>query len=102
MYAVIEIAGQQFTVSEADKIHIPKLESKVGSNVKFDKILLIGDDKQTKIGTPYLDGSHVEAKILGHIKDDKITVFKKKRRKGYKVERGHRQQYTHIEVTKVA
>ncbi len=101
MYAVVEIAGQQFKVSKSDKIHVPRLESEVGAKIKFDKVLLLGDDKETKIGTPYLDGSHVEAKILKHMKDDKVSVFKKKRRKGYRVLKGHRQQFTEIEVTSV-
>ena len=102
MYAVVEIAGQQFKVAKADKILVPRLQSEVGSKLTFDKVLLLGDEKQTKIGTPYLSGSAVEAKVVGHMKDDKVTVFKKKKRKGYKVRRGHRQNYTEIEVVKVA
>ena len=101
MYAVVEIAGQQYKVAKADKIMVPKIDSEVGSKLTFDKILLMGDEKQTKIGTPYVSGSLVEAKVLGHMKDDKVTVFKKKKRKGYRVLRGHRQQYTEIEVVKV-
>lgn len=102
MYAVVEIAGQQYKVAKADRIFVPKLESKVGSKVKFDKVLLVGDENQTKLGTPYVSGASIEAKILGHLKDDKVAVFKKKKRKGYKVHRGHRQQYTEIEITKVS
>ena len=101
MYAVVEIAGQQYKVAETDKIMVPKLESEVGMKLTFDKVLLLGDDKQTKIGTPYLSGSQVEAKVLGHSKDDKVLVFKKKKRKGYRVLRGHRQKFTEIEVVKV-
>lgn len=101
MYAVVEIAGQQYKVAKADKIVVPKLESEVGAKLTFEKVLLLGDDKQTKIGTPYLSGSHVEAKVIGHGKDEKVTVFKKKKRKGYRVRRGHRQQFTEIEVMKV-
>jgi large subunit ribosomal protein L21 len=101
-YAVVEIAGQQFKVSKSDTIHVPKIESEVGQKLTFGKVLLVGDDKQTKIGAPYLDGTQVEAKVVGHVKDDKVTVFKKKKRKGYKVHRGHRQMYTEIEITKVA
>lgn len=101
MYAVVEIAGQQFKVAKSDKIFIPKLQSEIGSKVKFDKVLLLGDEQQTKIGTPYVSGATVEATVVGHMKDDKVTVFKKKKRKGYKVRRGHRQQYTEIEITKV-
>jgi large subunit ribosomal protein L21 len=102
MYAVVEIAGQQFKVAKADKIFVPKLESEVGAKVKFEKVLLIGDEKQTQLGTPYVTGATIEAKVLGHLKDDKVIVFKKKKRKGYKVRRGHRQQYTQIEITKVS
>jgi large subunit ribosomal protein L21 len=102
MYAVVEIAGQQFKVAKADKIFVPKLESEVGAKLKFEKVLLIGDEKQTQLGTPYVSGATIEAKVLGHLKDDKVVVFKKKKRKGFKVLRGHRQQYTQIEITKVS
>lgn len=102
MYAVVEIAGQQFKVAKADKIFVPKLESEVGAKIKFEKVLLIGDEKQTQLGTPYVTGAAIEAKVLGHLKDDKVVVFKKKKRKGFKVRRGHRQQYTQIEITKVS
>lgn len=102
MFAVVEIAGQQYKVAKADKILVPKLESEVGAKVKFDKVLLLGDEKQTKLGTPYLSGASIEAKVLSHMKDDKVVVFKKKKRKGYRVLKGHRQQYTEIEITKVS
>ena len=99
MYAVVEIAGQQYTVSAAAKISVPKLPAEVGAKVKFDKVLLVGDDKKTTIGQPYVKGAHVEATVLKHVKDDKVTVFKKKKRKGYRVLRGHRQQFTQVEIT---
>ena len=102
MFAVVEIAGQQYKVAKADKVFVPLLETKVGSKVTFDKVLLVGDDSNTKLGTPYVSGASIEAKVLGHVKDDKVTVFKKKKRKGYKVLKGHRQQYTEIEITKVS
>jgi large subunit ribosomal protein L21 len=102
MFAVVEIAGQQYKVAKADKIFVPLLESKIGSKVTFDKVLLVGDDKQTRLGTPYLSGASIEAKVLSHAKDEKVLVFKKKKRKGYKVLKGHRQQYTEIEITKVS
>ena len=101
MYAVVEIAGQQIKVTKADKIMVPKIESQVGAKLTFDRVLLLGDEKQTKIGTPYVTGSQIEAKVLGHSKDEKVLVFKKKKRKGYRVKRGHRQQFTEIEVVKV-
>ena len=102
MFAVVEIAGQQYKVTKDDKILVPKLESEVGAKVKFDKVLLLGDEKQTQLGTPYLSGASIEAKVLSHMKDDKVEVFKKKKRKGYRVHKGHRQQYTEIEITKVS
>jgi large subunit ribosomal protein L21 len=102
MFAVVEIAGQQYKVAKTDKIFVPKLESEVGAKLKFDKVLLLGDEKQTQLGTPYLSGASIEAKVLSHMKDDKVEVFKKKKRKGYRVRKGHRQQYTEIEITKVS
>jgi large subunit ribosomal protein L21 len=102
MFAVVEIAGQQYKVAKADKVFVPLLETKVGSKVTFDKVLLVGDDSNTKLGTPYVSGASIEAKVLGHVKNDKVTVFKKKKRKGYKVLKGHRQQYTEIEITEVS
>lgn len=102
MFAVVEIAGQQYKVAKADKIFVPKLESEVGAKLKFDKVLLLGDEKQTQLGTPYLSGASIEAKVLSHMKDDKVEVFKKKKRKGYRLHKGHRQQYTEIEITKVS
>ncbi|MFH0991027.1 MAG: 50S ribosomal protein L21 [bacterium] len=101
MFAVVEIAGQQYKVSTSDKIFVPKLESEAGSKLSFDKVLLVGDEKETKIGTPYIAGASIEATVLGHMKDDKVIVFKKKKRKGYKVLKGHRQQFTEIEITKL-
>lgn len=101
MYAVVEIAGQQFKVSPKAKLYVPKLAKSVGDNLKIDKVLLFSDGKETKIGNPVLKGVNVEAQVLGHEKDDTVIVFKKKRRKGYRVRRGHRQQYTRIEITKL-
>ncbi len=101
MYAVVEIAGQQYTVNPSEKLYVPRLESAVDSVVKFDKVLLFADDKAVKVGSPLVKGSSVEAKVLAHVKDEKVIVFKKKRRKGYRVKRGHRQQYTQIEITAI-
>ena len=102
MYAVVEIAGQQYKVNPAEKLYVPRLENEIGSDVKFEKVLLLADDKTIKVGSPVLAGVSVNAKVLAHLKDDKVIVFKKKRRKGYRVKRGHRQQYTHIEITSIA
>ncbi len=99
MYAVVEIAGHQFKVAPSTTYYVPKLEGEAGTKLKFDKVLLLADDKNIRIGAPLVQGAKVEATVLGHVKDDKVIVFKKKRRKGYRVKRGHRQQYTQIEVT---
>lgn len=101
MFAVIDILGQQLKVTENTKYYVPKLKDKVDSEVSFENVLLMGDDKSTKIGTPYLKGVKVAAKVLEHIKDDKVIVFKKKRRTGYQKSNGHRQQLTKIEITKI-
>lgn len=101
MFAVVEIAGVQYKVQPGERVFLPKLSQDVGKSVKFDKVLLSADEKSVKIGTPAIKGLSVEAKILGHAKDDKVIVFRKKRRKGYRVLRGHRQQYTEVEITKI-
>ncbi len=101
MFAVVDIAGQQFKVSQTAKIYVPKLNTEIGGTVKFDKILLLSDEKEVKIGNPTLKGISVEAKVLSHEKDDTVIVFKKKKRKGYRVRRGHRQPYTKLEITKI-
>ena len=102
MFAVVEISGMQYKVNNAEKLYVPKLENEVGSTVKFNKVLLLSDDKAIKVGAPTVTGASVEAKVLGHVRDEKVIVFKKKRRKGYRVRRGHRQQYTQIEITSIA
>lgn len=101
MYAVIEIAGQQFKVNPSERLYVPKLEENIDTVVKFEKVLLLANDGSVTVGNPTVKGSSVEAKVLAHVKDDKVTVFKKKKRKGYRVRRGHRQQYTHIEITAI-
>ena len=101
MFAVVDILGQQLKVSENTKYYVPKLKDEVDSEVSFESILLMGDDKSTQVGTPYVEGAKVTAKVLGHVKDDKVIVFKKKRRTGYQKSNGHRQQLTRIEVTKI-
>ncbi|MFA3783001.1 50S ribosomal protein L21 [Melioribacteraceae bacterium 4301-Me] len=101
MFAVVDIAGQQIKVTENAKYYVPKLNANVESEVVFDSVLLLNDDKSTKIGTPFIGGVKVHAKILEHLKDDKVIVFKKKRRISYKKTRGHRQSLTRIEITKI-
>lgn len=101
MFAVVDILGQQFKVTENTKYYVPKLTQEVDAEVSFDSVLMVGDDKSTKVGTPFVKGSKVTAKVLEHLKDDKVIVFKKKRRTGYQKSNGHRQQLTRIEVTKI-
>jgi len=101
MFSVVEIAGEQLKVSPAERLFVPKLDQKVGEIVTFDRVLLVADDKNVKVGNPTIKGAAVQAKILAHVKDDTVIVFKKKRRKGYRVRRGHRQQYTEIEITSI-
>lgn len=102
MIAVVEIAGQQFKVAERGKYYVPRLKEETDKNVTFENVLLLADEKGTKIGNPSVSGAKVTAKVLEHIKDDKVIVFKKKRRTGYKKKAGHRQLLTRIEVTKIA
>jgi large subunit ribosomal protein L21 len=102
MYAVVEIAGTQVKVSPSDKVFVPKISSEVGSIIKFDKVILTGDEKKASVGNPYVQGAFVEAKVVRHVKDETVIVLKKKKRKGYRVRNGHRQQYTEIEITNLA
>lgn len=101
MYAVVNIAGQQFKVFENNSYYVPKLAETPDSEITLNDVLLIGDDKKIKVGSPSVKGAKVQAKILEHIKNDKIIVFKKKRRKSYRTFNGHRQQLTKIEITKI-
>jgi large subunit ribosomal protein L21 len=101
MKAVVNIAGFQFKVKENDKIYVPKLDVEVGKNVELKNVLMLIDGDKVQIGQPYIDGKTVTAKILEHTKDDKVLVFKKKRRKDYKKLRGHRQQLTRILIEKI-
>ena len=101
MYAIVEIAGQQFKASKNDKLFVHRLSEKEGVKVSFDNILLIDDGKKVKVGDPKVSGASVKAKILKHCKGDKIIVFKKKRRKGYRVKNGHRQFFTQLLIENV-
>ena len=102
MFAVVDILGQQFKVAENTKYYVPRLKNEIDSEVTFDSVLVLSDDKNVKIGNPSVKGAKVTAKILEHIKDDKVIIFKKKRRKGYQKKQGHRQELTRIEITKIA
>jgi large subunit ribosomal protein L21 len=101
MYAIVDIAGQQFKVEKNQKLYVHRLEGKEGSKVVFDKVLLTDDEGKIKIGTPILQNTIVTAKIVAHLKGDKVQVFKKKRRKGYQVHNGHRQSLTQIEIANI-
>jgi large subunit ribosomal protein L21 len=101
MYAIVEIGGKQVKVEKNQKIFVNRLEAKEGSKVTFDNILLLDNAGKVVLGTPSVKGATVEAKIIKHLKDDKVIVFKKKRRKGYKVKNGHRQFLTEIMVEKI-
>ena len=98
MYAIVEIAGQQFKVEKDKKLYVQLLEAKEGDSVDFEKVLLVDNDGKVAVGTPTVKGAKVSAKVLEHVKGDKVMVFKKKRRKGYKTLNGHRQQFTQIQV----
>jgi large subunit ribosomal protein L21 len=96
MYAIVEIAGQQFKVSKDLKVYVHRLANEEGSKVSFDKVLLLDDNGNVTLGAPAIEGASVEAKVLQHLKGDKVIIFKKKRRKGYKKRNGHRQSFTQI------
>ena len=101
MYAVVDIAGKQFKIAQNDKILVPSQGKKVGSKMKFDKVLLLGEDKQISVGNPLVAGATVEATVLGDMKDDKVIVFKKKKRKGMERKRGHRQELSVIKIESI-
>ncbi len=99
MYAIVNIAGKQYKVTEGDKLKVARLSSDVGDKIKFDDVLLTDDGKNVKIGKPTVKGSAVSAEILEHGRYPKILVYKKKRRKGYQRKNGHRQDYSAISIT---
>lgn len=101
MYAIVEIAGQQFKVSKDLKVYVNRLTNEEGSKVSFDKVLLVDDNGSVTLGAPAIEGASVEAKVLQHLKGDKVIVFKKKRRKGYKKRNGHRQYLTQIVIESI-
>jgi large subunit ribosomal protein L21 len=101
MYAIVEIAGQQFKVEEGKKIFVHRLEVEEGNQIEFDKVLLIEDEGKITIGEPTIKDAVVEGKILDHIRGDKVIVFKKKRKKGYRVKNGHRQNFTQVEIISI-
>jgi large subunit ribosomal protein L21 len=98
MYAIVEIAGQQFKVAKDQRVYVHRLQGEEGSKVEFDRVLLVDNGGKVSVGAPAVEGAKVTGKILRHLKDDKVIIFKKKRRKGYKVKRGHRQSLTQIVI----
>ncbi len=102
MYAIVDIAGQQFKVAKDQKLFVHRLQGDEGASIDFDKVLLAEDGGKIKVGAGALKGAKVSAKIVSHLKGDKVIVFKKKRRKGYKKKNGHRQQFTKIEITGIS
>ena len=101
MYAIVEIAGQQFKVVQDQKLFVHRLADKEGDKVSFDKVYLLDDGKKVTLGAPAITGASVEAKVVSHLKGDKVIVFKKKRRKGYRVKNGHRQALTELVIEKI-
>ena len=102
MYAIVDIAGQQFKVEAGQQVFVNRLASAEGDAVSFDKVLLVDEQGQVKVGAPYVEGVVVKATVLEHCKADKVIIFKKKRRKGYQKKNGHRQYLTKIQIEEIA
>lgn len=101
MYAVVNIQGSQFKVEEGQQIFVNRLANEEGDSVEFNEVLLVDNDGAVSIGKPFVDGGSVKAKVLDHVKADKIIVFHKKRRKGYRKKNGHRQALSKIEIESI-
>jgi large subunit ribosomal protein L21 len=101
MYAIVDIGGKQFKVTQDQFVYAPLMEGEDGASVEFDKVLLVDNDGKVEVGAPLVKGAKVSGKILGHVKGDKVIVFKKKRRKGYKKRNGHRQDFTKVLIEKI-
>ena len=102
MYAIVEIAGKQFKVTQDQRLYVPRLKLKEGSSVTFDRVLLLEDEGNVAVGVPTVADAKVVGKVLDHVRGDKVIVFKKKRRKGYKKTQGHRQDYTRLLIENIA
>ncbi|GMQ31359.1 50S ribosomal protein L21 [Algoriphagus confluentis] len=102
MYAIVNIAGKQFKVTKDQFVYAPKLDGETGASVEFDQVLLAEADGAVSVGAPTLAGAKVSGKILDHVKGDKVIVFKKKRRKGYKKKNGHRQDFTKVLIENIS
>ncbi|MFP4162490.1 MAG: 50S ribosomal protein L21 [Chitinispirillaceae bacterium] len=101
MYSIIEQGGDQIKVAPGMVVRVPLINAEKGTELTIDKVLLTGDGEDVKVGTPMVEGATVKAKVVDHIKDKKVLVIKKKRRKDYKRKNGHRQQYTKLEILSV-
>ncbi len=101
MYAIVEIAGQQFKVEKDRKVFVHRLAAEEGAQVEFDNVLLVDNEGTVKIGTPKVEGAKVTAKVLAHVKADKVIIFKKKRRKTFERKNGHRQCMTQIQIDSI-
>eukprot|EP00746_Dinoflagellata_sp_MGD_P106010 gnl/MRDRNA2_/MRDRNA2_442080_c0_seq1.p1 gnl/MRDRNA2_/MRDRNA2_442080_c0~~gnl/MRDRNA2_/MRDRNA2_442080_c0_seq1.p1 ORF type:complete len:113 (-),score=13.16 gnl/MRDRNA2_/MRDRNA2_442080_c0_seq1:22-333(-) len=101
MFAIVEIAGQQFKVESDQEIFVHRLDAKEGDKLNFDKVLLTSKGDTVNVGTPIVKGAQVKATVIEHVKGDKVVVFKKKRRKGYRVKNGHRQSFSKIKVNSI-
>lgn len=101
MYAIVEIAGQQFKAEAGKRLFVHRLEAERGSVVEFEKVLLLDNEGKVKIGAPTVKGAKVVCEVLSHVKGDKVIIFKKKRRKGYKKCNGHRQFFTELKINEV-
>jgi large subunit ribosomal protein L21 len=101
MYAIVEIAGQQFKVEKEQKIFVHRLSAEEGSEVDFDRVMLVDNDGVVTIGAPSISGAKISATVLSHLKGEKVLVFKKKRRKGYQKLNGHRQYLTRIQINDI-
>ncbi|WMJ71786.1 50S ribosomal protein L21 [Cytophagaceae bacterium ABcell3] len=102
MYAIVDIAGKQYKAEKDKFIYTNKLAAEPGAGVEFDQVLLLNDGSKTQVGAPVVKGAKVSGKVLEHVKDDKVIVFKKKRRKGYKKTQGHRQGYTKVLIETIS
>jgi large subunit ribosomal protein L21 len=101
MYAIVEIGGQQFKISKDQKLFVNLVAEEEGKELEFDQVLLLANGEDIKVGTPVVDGVKIRAKILAHVKADKVYIFKKKRRKGYQKRNGHRQPLTQIQIEEI-
>ncbi|NLJ01059.1 MAG: 50S ribosomal protein L21 [Bacteroidales bacterium] len=101
MYVIVDIQGQQFKVSQGQKLFVHRINADQGSEVEFEKVMLVDNEGKVTVGAPLVDGAKVVVEVLSHVKGDKVLVFKKKRRKGYRKLNGHRQQFSEIQVKEI-